>query len=360
MNRIRYNNLFAKISVAVVLATVAYVVCFSPAVTHAQTSAFAGAEIVILNQNTPFHFEPGNEAVRFVVAEGTLAEVLYFADPEVRNGQIWRKLRVADGYYGYVRESLISKYTGTIPTIWREIDYQASKVHLNYEARKGNYNIVINQGVEYVNSNSDSISSNDTNVGQPTEDNDTTEDEDTLEGTNDEFNGKDIVVAPRNLTFYQSAGGARAFTVARGTIAEILEFSTPQTINGRIWHKLRVADGHWGYVTEDSIEHYTGTVPTIWREIDYQASKVHLNYEARKGNHNVVIDQGVVYINPNDDTLPDNNTTTTNNIVEEDKTGEVVEAAEAVEISEENKALMLQIIALLKQLINLRMQLMQL
>lgn len=150
MQKISNQSWLAKLLLGVAMAVLSYFVFFTPAVTHAQTSAFAGAEIVILNQNTPFHYEPGSEAVRFVVAGGTLAEVLYFADPEVRDGQIWRKLRVADGYYGYVRESLISKYTGTIPAIWIGLNYQASQVHLNYEARKGNYNIVINQGVNYV------------------------------------------------------------------------------------------------------------------------------------------------------------------------------------------------------------------
>lgn len=149
MLKIGYYNFLTTLLLGLALV-VSFIVLLAPTVTHAQTSAFAGAEIVILNQNTPFHYEPNSDAVRFVVTGGTLAEVLYFADPEVRDGQIWRKLRVADGYYGYVRESLISKYTGTIPTIWREVDYQPSQVHLNYEARKVNYNIVINQGVNYV------------------------------------------------------------------------------------------------------------------------------------------------------------------------------------------------------------------
>ncbi len=150
MQKINHLSLLIKLSIGVVLTALAFIAFFIPAVTHAQTSAFAGAEIVILNQDTPFHYEPGTAPVRFVVDGGTLAEVLYFADPEIRDGQIWRKLRVADGFYGYVRESLISKYTGTIPTIWRGINFQPSQVHLNYEARKVNYNIVINQGVDYV------------------------------------------------------------------------------------------------------------------------------------------------------------------------------------------------------------------
>lgn len=42
MQRISYQNLFRKLFVGVALAATAYIVCFTPAITHAQTSAFAG------------------------------------------------------------------------------------------------------------------------------------------------------------------------------------------------------------------------------------------------------------------------------------------------------------------------------
>ena len=143
----------------------------------------------------------------FTVARGTLTEVQYFAAPEVVNGEVWRKMRVADGHYGYVRESFLDKYTGTIPTIWLEIDYVPSKVHLNYESRKQNFDIVINEGVNYINPNSDTLRSNDTNGSQSTDDEDVSKDEqedvseDEVSAEDDGFNGKDIVIAPRHLTF---------------------------------------------------------------------------------------------------------------------------------------------------------------
>ncbi|MES2749548.1 MAG: hypothetical protein V4606_04100 [Patescibacteria group bacterium] len=374
MQKISYQSLLAKLIVAVALAALAYIVCLAPTVTHAQTNTgLKGNDIIVTTKDASFYETIGGR-VRFTVVKGTLGEILGFTQAEMVNGKNWYKIRVADGYYGYVVEDSIAKFTGTIPNIFLWIDYQASTVHLNYEARKRDYDMVINQGVVYINPNSDLVKGNDTTQPQPQpqpqpepepEPQPEEEDEDT-EDNDADFKGNDIIVTSINATFYQSAGGARKFTVARGTVGEILGFTQAEMVNGKNWYKIRVADGNYGYVPEESIDHITGTVPTIFRWIDYQASQVHLNYEARKRNPDIVINQGVVYINPNDDSIENNDTTQAEEddteeedvVEEEDDTEEDV--VEEEDIDQNNRDLMLQIIELLKQLLNLRLQYMQL
>lgn len=125
-----------------------------------------------------------------------------------------------------------------------------------------------------------------------------------------------------------------------------------------MWYKLRVADGHWGYVTSDSIAKYTGTIPNMWLEFNYQPTQVHLNYEARKKNPDIVINAGVNYItapegSTSGNTTPVNNTPTDTNT--KDEVDKVEEVIEKVENNELNIKLMMQIISLLQQLLKLKM-----
>lgn len=116
-----------------------------------------------------------------------------------------------------------------------------------------------------------------------------------------------------------------------------------------MWYKLRVADGHWGYVTSDSIAKYTGTIPNMWLEFNYQPTQVHLNYEARKKNPDIVINAGVNYVTAPDNAVEDEE------VEEEDETDEVEEVIEKVENNELNIKLMMQIISLLQQLLKLKL-----
>jgi F0F1-type ATP synthase epsilon subunit len=185
MQKIWYRSLFTKLSVGVAFAALAYIVCFTPAAEAQSPSKFEGGDIVITSTNASFHdFSGGPE--KFEVADGTIAQVLYFEPPHVVDGEVWRKFRVADGNWGYAQEDSFDAYTGTVPTIWLELNYQSSQVHINYEARKRDYNIVIDQGVEYVNPNGDNITSNDTDAEEQEDEEEEQEEVDEEEEEEDE------------------------------------------------------------------------------------------------------------------------------------------------------------------------------
>jgi biotin-(acetyl-CoA carboxylase) ligase len=80
-----------------------------------------------------------------------------------------------------------------------------------------------------------------------------------------------------------------------------------------------------------------------------QPTQVHLNYEARKKNPDIVINAGVNYVTAPDNAVEDEE------VEEEDETDEVEEVIEKVENNELNIKLMMQIISLLQQLLKLKL-----